>query len=289
MKYILRERDSNKNIILESNKTLNFFYNNFFGRIVLKIFISKPFNKLVGLYMNSRLSINRINKYIKKNNINLKEYEQVKYKSYNEFFTKKILSNKRPINMNENILISPCDSKISIYTINEDLTLRVKDSYYNIDTLVGKNIISEYVDGYALVFRLSEKDYHRYCYIDNGKKSDNIHINGVFHTVQKISLDKYNFYKTNDREYTILNTNNFDKIVEVEIGAMCIGKIKNLHKNYKFKKGEEKGYFEFGGSTIVLLIKKNIVDIDKDILDNSKNDIETIVKYGERIGIKKNT
>jgi phosphatidylserine decarboxylase len=289
MKYILRERDSNKNIILESNKTLNFFYNNFFGRIVLKIFISKPFNKLVGLYMNSRLSINRINKYIKKNNIDLKEYEQVKYKSYNEFFTKKILSNKRPINMNENILISPCDSKISIYTINEDLTLRVKDSYYNIDTLVGKNIISEYVDGYALVFRLSEKDYHRYCYIDNGKKSDNIHINGVFHTVQKISLDKYNFYKTNDREYTILNTNNFDKIVEVEIGAMCIGKIKNLHKNYKFKKGEEKGYFEFGGSTIVLLIKKNIVDIDKDILDNSKNDIETIVKYGERIGIKKNT
>ena len=67
-----------------------------------------------------------------------------------------------------------------------------------------------------------------------------------------------------------------------------IGKITNEHENNNFKKGEEKGYFEFGGSTIVLLVKENVVNIDKDILDNTSNNIETYVKYGEKIG-KKNT
>ena len=65
-----------------------------------------------------------------------------------------------------------------------------------------------------------------------------------------------------------------------------MGRIKNHHQNYSFKKGEEKGYFEFGGSTIVLLFKKDTITIDKDILDNSKDNIETIVKYGEKIGKK---
>ena len=96
----------------------------------------------------------------------------------------------------------------------------------------------------------------------------------------------YNFYKTNNREYTILNTDNFGLVVFVEVGAMGIGKIKNHHEEYKFKKGEEKGYFEFGGSTIVLLVKKNILKIDDDIINNSNHGIETIVKYGERIAKK---
>ena len=88
----------------------------------------------------------------------------------------------------------------------------------------------------------------------------------------------------NDREYTVLNTNNFGKVIQVEIGALVIGKIHNNHETYIYKKGEEKGYFEFGGSTIVVLVKKNTINLDKDILENSLEDIETIVKYGERIG-----
>ena len=167
------------------------------------------------------------------------------------------------------------------------LTLKIKDSYYSIDTLVDNNIMNEYKSGYALVFRLSTDNYHRYCYIDSGTKGKNIHIDGVFHTVQPIALKHYNFYKTNTREYTVLDTNNFDKVIQVEVGAMGIGKIVNNHQEYKFKKGEEKGYFEFGGSTIVVLVKKDIITIDEDIYSNSLENIETNVKYGERIGIKK--
>lgn len=288
METIVRNRNSKENIIIESNKALNFFYGNFIGRLFIKIAISKPITNLIGKYMNSKSSIKKIDKFIKENNINMYDYENKEYTSYNDFFTRKIKEVKRPINARKDILISPCDSKLLAYKITKDLTLKIKESYYSIDTLVDKKIMKEYTDGYALVFRLSTDNYHRYCYIDSGTKSDNYYIKGTFHTVQPISLKHYNFFKTNSREYTILNTNNFGKVIDIDIGALGVGRIKNHHKKYSFFKGEEKGYFEFGGSTIVLLFKKDTIILDDDIVNNSKENIETIVKYGERIGIKNN-
>lgn len=288
METIVRNRNSKENIIIESNKALNFFYGNFIGRLFIKIAISKPITNLIGKYMNSKSSIKKIDKFIKENNINMYDYENKEYTSYNDFFTRKIKEVKRPINARKDILISPCDSKLLAYKITKDLTLKIKESYYSIDTLVDKKIMKEYTDGYALVFRLSTDNYHRYCYIDSGTKSDNYYIKGTFHTVQPISLKHYNFFKTNSREYTILNTNNFGKVIDIDIGALGVGRIKNHHKEYSFFKGEEKGYFEFGGSTIVLLFKKDTIILDDDIVNNSKENIETIVKYGERIGIKNN-
>lgn len=287
MIYISRERNSKENIITKSGPSLDFFYSTFIGRLLLRIVITKPISNLGALYMNSRFSKIKINRFIDKNDINTFEYDDKKYKSYNDFFTRKVISCKRPIMSNKNTLISPCDGRVLAYTINDDLTLKIKNSYYSINTLVEKDIMDEYKNGIALVFRLSTDNYHRYCYIDSGTKGKNYHIKGVFHTVQPISLKNYNFFKTNSREYTVLNTNNFDKVVQVEIGALMVGRIKNNHEEYEYKKGEEKGYFEFGGSTIVLLFKKGVISLDNDILENSYEDIETIVKYGEKIG--KNT
>lgn len=287
MIYISRERNSKENIITKSGRSLDFFYSTFIGRLLLRIVITKPISNLGALYMNSRFSKIKINRFIDKNDINTFEYDDKKYKSYNDFFTRKVISCKRPIMSNKNTLISPCDGRVLAYTINDDLTLKIKNSYYSINTLVEKDIMDEYKNGIALVFRLSTDNYHRYCYIDSGTKGRNYHIKGVFHTVQPISLKNYNFFKTNSREYTVLNTNNFDKVIQVEIGALMVGRIKNNHEEYEYKKGEEKGYFEFGGSTIVLLFKKGVISLDNDILENSNEDIETIVKYGEKIG--KNT
>ena len=235
MKYIVRDRNSKKNIIIESSKTLNFFYDTLLGRIILKPFISKTFSNLMGKYMNSKYSLKRVDKFIDKNDINIYEYSKQKYTSYNDFFIRKVVESKRPINAHKNAFISPCDSKLTVYKINDDLTLKIKDSYYSVDTLVDKDIMNEYRGGYALVFRLSTDNYHRYCYIDSGTKGKNIHIDGIFHTVQPIALKHYNFYKTNTREYTILNTNNFDKVIEVEVGALGVGRIVNNHEEYKFK------------------------------------------------------
>lgn len=139
-----------------------------------------------------------------------------------------------------------------------------------------------------MIFRLCVDDYHRYCYIDDGVKNEDIFIKGELHTVNPIALEKYNIYKRNCREYTMLHTENFGDVVQVEVGAMLVGRIKNRHWNtHYFSKGEEKGMFEYGGSTVVLLFEKDTVEVDKDILANSAKGIETAVKYGEKIGAKK--
>ena len=284
MRYISRDRNSEENIITESSKTLNFLYNTFIGRLILKLLITKFVSNLAALFMNSRFSKFMIKRFINKNDINMFEYDDRKYTSYNDFFTRKVIAYKRPINASKDVLISPCDSKLMAYKITEDLTLQIKNGYYSIDSLVEKNILEEYKGGDALVFRLSTDNYHRYCYIDSGSKGKNYKIKGVLHTVQPICLNHYNFYNLNSREWTLLNTNNFGKVIQCEIGALCIGRIKNAHETHMFKKGEEKGYFEFGGSTIVLLFKKNTIKLDEDIYNNSQQNIETNVKYGERIG-----
>ncbi len=84
----------------------------------------------------------------------------------------------------------------------------------------------------------------------------------------------------------MLHTENFGDIVQIEVGAMLVGRICNRHGEYNFHRGEEKGKFEFGGSTIVILIEKDRITLDSDILENSAHGIETVVKYGSKIGKK---
>jgi len=282
----IKNRKTGEIITKKESSTVTFLYKNALGRFFLKILIRPFISKIVGTYMNSRLSTRRIDKFIKTNNIDMGDYVYEKYKSYNAFFTRKIKTIKRPIDYNKTHLISPCDAKLSVYKITSDSTFLIKNSHYSVRDLIENDIAYEYENGYCLIFRLEVDDYHRYCYIDNGHKDKNIHIKGVLHTVQPISLERYNIYHRNSREYTVLHTKNFDDVIQVEVGALCVGKIKNHHQNHNFKKGEEKGFFEFGGSTVVLLIKKDIVKIDSDLLKNTEDGLETIVKYGEKIGHK---
>lgn len=287
MIYKIKHRNSDKIEEIKSTKTLSFFYNTLLGRILLKICTMKFISDIAGIYMNSRLSKYKIKKFIKDNKIKITDYEKTNYNSFNEFFTRKIISIKRPINMTKTAFISPCDSKLSVYTISNDLTLNIKNSYYTIDTIIDKKILKEYKEGYALVFRLSPTDYHRYCYIDSGYHGINKKIKGVLNTVRPIAVENKKVYVTNQRSYTILDTDNFGKVIQVEVGALMVGKIKNEHKNYFFTKGEEKGFFKYGGSTIILLVKKDNVKIDNYLINNTKKGYETIINMGDKIGIKK--
>ena len=261
-----------------------FLYRNWFGRIILKLLIRPFITKVGGWFLKRRISKKRIPKFIKEGNINVDDYIVNDIKSYNDFFIRKIKEGRRIIDEEPTHLIAPCDSKLSAYQIEENSVFKIKDSYYRVeDLLKNKELADEFVGGNLLVFRLTVDDYHRYSYPASGKKGKNTHIKGVFHTVNPIALEKYNFYKTNSREYTILDTNEFGKMIMVEVGAIMVGKIRNHHQEYEFKRGEEKGYFEFGGSTIVLITKNNI-KIDKDIISNTNNGDESIVKLGEKVG-----
>ena len=143
----------------------------------------------------------------------------------------------------------------------------------------------EYDGGICLVFRLAVDDYHRYSYVDDGQIVSHKKIKGIFHTVNPIANDYYPIYKMNSREYTVIDSNNFGRMIQMEVGAMMVGKIVN-YKHSIATKGEEKGYFEFGGSTVVMILKKDTVKIDDDIINNSSENIETRVLLGQTIGHK---
>ena len=280
-----RKTNEKKEVVVSGSQ--KFLYNNLFGRLLLKIFIRRFISKLGGWFLKTRLSKKRIPKFIEEGNINVDDYYVDNIKSYNDFFIRKIKEGRRVIDEDPNHLISPSDSKLSAYKINDSSIFKIKDSYYKLsDLLKNEELAKKYENGYLLIFRLTVDDYHRYSYPDSGSKGKNIHIKGTLHTVNPIALERYNFYKTNAREYSILNCDNLGEIVMVEVGAVMVGKIKNHHQEYEFKRGEEKGYFEFGGSTIVLVLHDNVI-IDEDILNNTKNGDETRVLLGEKIGLIK--
>lgn len=270
------------------SKSQAFVYRNKFGRIILKLLICKPISKIVGAFLNSPMSKPMIKKFVKNNNIDLSLYENENYSCYNDFFTRKIKLENRVMVDDKNAFISPTDSRLLVLDINNNLKFKIKNGYYSLETLLDdKKLADEFSGGKLLIFRLCVDDYHRYCFIDNGKILNNKYINGKLHTVQPIALEKDDFFKENSREVTVIETENFGKTAMVEIGAMMVGKIINHNTNGIAKKGEEKGYFEFGGSTVCVVLKKNEVEFDDEIINNTKNELETRVLFREKIGYKK--
>lgn len=280
---INRQTGETKEVVVSS--TQKFLYRNFFGRLLLKIITRRFISKFLGFFLKTRISKKKIPSFIKEGNINVDDYYVDNIKSYNDFFIRKIKEDRRIIDKDPKHLIAPCDSKLQAFKINDDSIFKIKDSYYRVeDLLKNKELASQYKDGYLLIFRLTVDDYHRYSYIDDGVKSKNVKIKGILHTVNPIALERYNFYKTNSREYCILNCDNLGEVIMVEVGAVGVGKIKNhQQQEYTFKRGEEKGYFEFGGSTIVLILKDNFI-IDEDIIKNTNDGNETKVLLGEKVG-----
>lgn len=272
------------------NKGLSFLYNTYVGRIILKPLVKSKFiSALTGKFMDSSISKFMIKPFIKSHNIKMEEYITKKYNSFNDFFIRNIKKEARLINGNKNALIAPCDSKLTCYKITKDLKFNVKNSTYSVSSLINdENVANAFIGGYALVFRLSPEDYHHYLFCDDGIIINNYKIDGKYHSVNPIVYDNYKVFRENTRECTLVKTNNFKNIMYVEVGALLVGKICNIKKQGKFKKGEEKGYFMYGGSTVILLIQKDALLIDDEIIKNSNKNIETYVKCGKKIGEKKN-
>ena len=263
---------------------LRFLYNTLCGRALLKVVTRKPVTKTAAVVMDSRISKVSINRFVKKHKINLEGCEEKKYKSFNDFFCRKLKTIDDTSDSED--FISTANSKISYYKISKELLINVKNSTYSIEELVkDKALAEEYRDGICLIYRLSPSNYHRYIYCDSGTQIRLKKIKGKFHTVNPIVYDRYKVFSENCREVTQLNTNHFGKIIQIEVGALCIGRIVN-HDMLEYSKCAEKGYFEYGGSTIIHLIKKDVVDINEQIIENSKNNIETLVNIGDVIGKK---
>ena len=286
MKY--KDRQGN---ILEDDKIqesiVHFLYGTYPGEGLLKILTHKGVSKLAGTLLSTKMSTALIPYFVRRNNIKVRDYEMSGHKSFNDFFARRLSAGARNVELNPDILISPADSKVMVYDCNEDSEFTIKGLKYSFAELTqSKKLAEVFKGGQLLVFRLSVDDYHRYCYVDIGDKSQNYRIPGILHTVNPVACENTHVYRENERVISMLKSENFGLIMMMEVGAMMVGKIINYEGPTYVRKGKEKGRFEFGGSTIVLAFRQGTVEIDRDILLNSQQSLETQVRYGEKIGRK---
>lgn len=271
----------------EESKSLKFLYQTSVGRFFLKGLSSRGVSKVCGCFLDSRFSKPLIKSFIRKNYIQIEDYYHDNFHSFNDCFSRKIKEELRPIDMDRDHFISPCDGLLSAYHITDGLVIPVKQSEYSIASLLQNEELAErYKDGICLVFRLCVNHYHRYYYIDSGKKGKNVFIPGRLHTVRPIALENRPVFVENCREYTVMETDHFGVVTQIEVGALLVGKIKNYHGEYSFFKGEEKGMFLYGGSTVILLIEKRKAKIDQRYFDETKKNNEFEVKMGMQLGHK---
>ena len=151
--------------------------------------------------------------------------------------------------------------------------------------LKNDSLAAIYSDGSLILLRLCPTDYHRYHFPLSGTVSPEVIINGDLFSVSPIALrDMADVFLVNKRNYIILANRRFGDVIMSEIGATMVGSIVQTYKGNKVEKGQEKGFFKFGGSSIILFFKKGSILIDDDLLENTANGLETEVKMGERIG-----
>lgn len=270
------------------DRVLRLLYGNRAGRMVLKWLIRPEISEIVGRFMDSGLSRFMINPFIRKNNIDISICQKCEFDSYNDFFKRKLVAGSRPVDKTSSGFISPCDSRLTVYDIEDTdrQVFNIKDSEYTVASLLrDKKLAERYRGGKLWLFRLCVDDYHRYIYNVSGKQSDIRRIDGVYHTVNPIASEYYDIYKENTREYCLIRTENAGTIVDMEVGALLVGRIVNRYEtSTEIRCGDEKGYFEFGGSTVILITQKDKVTPLNRITANSSKDVETRVRQGELVG-----
>ncbi|MBR3964436.1 MAG: phosphatidylserine decarboxylase [Clostridia bacterium] len=273
---------------MAESRSLRFLYHTRAGRLVLRPLTSRGVSRAAGWFLDTRLSKPMIKRFVRKNDIDLADFESDNFRCFNDCFCRKIKDGRRPINEDAGVLISPCDGLLSAYRISGDTVLAIKQSRYTLGSLLCDDALAaRYRDGVCLVFRLCVNHYHRYCYPADGEKGENIFIRGKLHTVRPIALEASPVFCENCREYTVIDTDDFGLITQIEVGALLVGKIANLHGARRVERGEEKGMFLYGGSTVVLLLERDKLDIDKEFFAATERGEETPVVMGQALGRRK--
>ena len=263
---------------------VNFLYRTVPGRAVLQVLIRPGVSKAAGAFLDTALSRHLVGPFVKATGLDLSEYPQRNYCSFNDFFTRTVKEGRRPVDPDPRALIAPCDGKLTVYPITSDGLFDIKHSVYSVaDLLRDGALAKEYEGGTCLIFRLTPDDFHRYCFMDDGSVLCSKTLPGVLHTVRPIAFRRYPVFSENAREYAVLDTAHFGKVIQMEVGALFVGRIVNLPLT-AFARGQEKGKFEFGGSTVILLLKKDAAVIDEELLQNTRDGKESIVRLGQAIG-----
>lgn len=275
------------------DKYIKWCYDSPIGKSLTELIIKrKLFSKVYGKYCDTSASKKKIPEFIDNFGIDMSiaYKKESEFTSFNDFFIRKLNESSRPFDKDINKLISPGDGRLFAYqNIDMDNLVQVKGLTYSLRELINNDKLAQKYDkGTCIILRLCPTDYHRFHFIDNGIPSKSELINGSYYSVNPTALERIpKLYCQNKREWSLFKSENFGDIIHIEVGATCVGSIFQTYTpNSSVLKGSEKGYFKFGGSTTILFFKKNTVEIDKDIVEQTNNGYECKVQFGENIGTK---
>ncbi|XP_058097341.1 phosphatidylserine decarboxylase proenzyme 3-like isoform X2 [Magnolia sinica] len=251
-----------------------------------------------GRRMNSPESAKDIPKFIEffKDQINVADakYPIEHFETFNEFFIRELKPDARPIAHKEHDDIAICASDcrlMAFQSIDDSLRFWIKGRKFSVEGLLGKDICSSaFSHGSLVIFRLAPQDYHRFHVPVSGTIEQFVDIPGSLYTVNPIAVNsKYcNVFTENKRVVSLLSTEDFGKVAFIAIGATMVGSITFTRKQgERVQKGDEFGYFSFGGSTVICVFEKDTIEIDEDLLANSKRSLETLVTVGMSLGVSK--
>lgn len=278
---------------------IRFLYDSSLGKLTGRVFANKYFSQIYGHFQDQPSSHKKVRPFIQKFNIPIHEYEvgsrpagkvEDSYLSFNEFFIRKFKPGQRSFVQNPKKMPAFAEARyVGFKTITDELTFPVKGKHLTAQGMLANPQLAKVFEGGPLmVARLCPVDYHRYHYPDSGQVLEHYMIHGEYDSVNPLALKlKSDILIANERQVSVLETENFGKIAYIEVGAICVGKIVQSHPwDKKFSRGDEKGYFLFGGSTVVILGEKGAWEPSQDILENTAKGVETYIKLGDEVATR---
>lgn len=248
------------------------------------------FSKLYGLFQKSRFSRFKILPFIKKYQIDASEFllPVSSFRSFNDFFIRKLRPSVRPMVEDPNVVVLPADARYLVYSTAEHREhFLIKEKKFNLTKLIEDEALAkQYEKGTMVIARLCPIDYHRFHFPCDCIPSSPKLITGALYSVNLLALKrKIEFLTENKRYITQLKTKLFGTILFIEIGATYVGSITHTYLPDQFaKKGQEKGYFSFGGSCVILLFEPNRILLEQRLLSATAQGLEMRGQLGQSLG-----
>jgi phosphatidylserine decarboxylase len=269
---------------------LKWAYGNPLGALSLDLFVKRPFfSAWYGRRMSTPSSASRIAPFIQQYNLDPADFADSpsSYRSFNEFFYRKLKPAARPINADPDSIVFPADGRhLGFEKASAISGVFIKGQRFDLPTLLGDaDLAARYADGALVLSRLCPVDYHRFHFPVAGTPGETRTIPGPLFSVSPIALRKKLAYLwTNKRTITRLETPSLGTVLVMEIGATCVGTIAQTYQPGKpVEKGHEKGYFAFGGSSTITLFEPGRIRLEEDLATHSARQVELYARIGTRM------
>lgn len=269
---------------------LRYAYGNPLGKIALHSFIKRRgFSQWYGWRMNQKASREKIAPFLEQYGLDIAEFADGidSYQNFNEFFYRKLKPSARPIDAHDDQVVFPADGRhLAFADASKIDTVFVKGQRFDIAGLLDdQKLAARYQTGTLILSRLCPVDYHRFHFPLAGKASATRCINGPLFSVSPIALrQNLSYFWQNKRTLCEIKTANCGTVLMLEIGATCVGSIIQTYPAGSIiEKGQEKGYFAFGGSSTILLFEPGAISLPQDLLERSNHGIETYARMGSAI------